>query len=226
MASEKQIILNFHGIGQPHAGVDDNEHLYWVSEAFFTDIVDMAAARPDRDRIVWTFDDGNLSDFAIGAKILRKHGFTAEFFLLSGRLGKTHYLSSDDALALREMGMSIGLHGRDHVDWRRIDDDVFARETVEARAVLERAANCRIDAVAIPFGAYNRSVISRLKRLGFTSIFTSDGGTTSPHRRIRSRTSIRGNMTLAEVAAIMDGRQSLTRRLKRAVSMALRRHLM
>jgi len=225
MSSVRNIILNFHGIGTPHADVDASERPYWIDESFFRRIVDMALARPDADRVLWTFDDGNRSDLTIGARVLAEAGRRGMFFLLTGRFGHPDYLSHDDARALAAMGMEIGLHGRDHVDWRHVPPAQLAAETVDARAMLAEVVGRPVDRVAIPFGAYNRKVIAHLQRCGFSRIYTSDGGACRPNQRISNRTSIRCDMSLDRVAAILDDRASLARRLKRNLSTNLRRYI-
>lgn len=226
MTSDKRVILNFHGIGEPHGEIGEDEKPYWVSEAFFAEVVGMAAGRTDRSRIFWTFDDGNGSDLAIAAPLLSQAAFTGDFFLLTGRLDASHYLSAADARSLLAMGMRIGLHGRDHVDWRALDELALDRETVEARTVLAAVADTAIDAVSIPFGAYNQRVIRRLRQLGYAHIYTTDGGTTTSRDIIRNRTSIRSDMTLEDVAAILDDRTTLGRRARRLLSTTLRRSIL
>ncbi len=150
-------ILNFHGIGQPHDGVPDDERPYWIAPSFFDEIVALALAHPQRSNIVFTFDDGNASDRSVAAPALEKAGFIGCFFLLTGRFGQDHYLSPDDAIALQGLGMHIGLHGRDHVDWTALNEPELEAETAGARADLERHIQSRVDTVAIPFGATTRA---------------------------------------------------------------------
>lgn len=219
-------ILNFHGIGTPHDGIDASERPYWVSEDFFARVVDLVGARDNPERVRWTFDDGNRSDLTIGARLLGERGLTADFFLLTGRFDDPRYLSPADARLLVSMGMRIGLHGRDHVDWRRLTPDRLMAETVAARADLAEAAGTAIDRVAIPFGAYNRRVIAHLKRCGFRRIYTSDGGPSRTGDRICSRTSVRDDMMLEQIAALIDGRVPLVSKLRRTVSSTVRRHLL
>src|SRR5690242_12624710 len=111
MSADDPIILNFHGIGVPHEGVDVAERPYWIDEPFFAQILDHVSARPDGHRIQYTFDDGNQSDLVVGAAALAQRGRTAQFFLLTGRFDDPRYLSPEDARTLVGMGMRIGLHG-------------------------------------------------------------------------------------------------------------------
>jgi peptidoglycan/xylan/chitin deacetylase (PgdA/CDA1 family) len=224
MSAGDQFILNFHGIGAPHDGVEASERPFWIDEEFFERIIDLVAARDDAHRIHWTFDDGNKSDL-FGARALSQRGQTAQFFLLTGRFGDPHSLSPGDARALIAMGMGIGLHGRDHVDWRRLPSERLVVETIDARRDLAEAVGASIDSVAIPFGAYNRQVIDHLRRCGYRRIYTSDGGPVSAGRQVCSRTSLRNDMTLDRISALIDDRIALRAKLRRVASITARRHL-
>lgn len=219
---KQQIILNFHGLGDPPAHVDAAERPYWISAALFEELVAGTAARDD---VAYSFDDGNLSDLTVAAPILRRHGRVGEFFILTGRLDREGYLQPEHLHELRNLGMSVGLHGRDHVDWRRLDDKRLEEETIEARRVLSDALGHAIDSVSVPFGAYNRRVLRHLIRCGYAAIYTSDGGPAESMARIRSRTSIRSDTPQSRLDEIVWGRSSAPARAKRALSTFLRRHI-
>lgn len=221
----RQFFLNFHGIGVPHNGVDESERPYWISEEFFREIVRSVQKRPDARAIQWTFDDGNRSDLLIGASVLADHGCTASFFALTGRIDHPEYLSTADIQRLITMGMQVGLHGRDHVDWRVIQPDQLNVETVTARERLAEATGQPVDTVAIPFGSYNRHIIQHLRQCGFAKIFTSDGGPAKVGQNIVARTSIRSDMTLATVHRLIDDDVAPIRKLRRTISTKLRRYV-
>lgn len=224
--SGKLCILNFHGIGRMHAGVDDGESAYWITEDQFRDAVSRAARRRDAGyTVTFTFDDGNLSDLEIAAPILQDHNFQAAFFVLTGRIGTAHYLDAANMQSLRSMGMEIGLHGRDHVDWRRLDADGLAAETQIARQELADCIGAEICKVAIPFGAYNRRIIARLTAAGFERIYTSDGGHVAASARVQSRTSLRADMSGSDIDAILEGRGSIRAAARRKLSTFLRRNV-
>ena len=223
--NDTQIILNFHGIGKPHSAVDSAELPYWITETFFLSILDLIARRTGTKRVVFTFDDGNASDLSIAATNLSARQQSGIFFVLTGRFEDPNYLSTSDVKALIGMGMEVGLHGRDHVDWRKIPRDRLNNETVGARDILIDVGQRPVTSVAIPFGAYNRLVISHLKKCGFQTIYTSDGGSARNGERIRNRTSIRSDMTLDDVNRILDDNVPWQKRMRRLVSTSLRRFI-
>jgi len=220
------VILNFHGIGDPHDGVPDDEKPYWLDEDRFTQVVDMVAERRRAGgAIEVTFDDGNKSDLDIGARILAERDVPATFFVLTGRIGAEHYLTEGDIRTLLSMGMGIGLHGQDHVDWRSVSDDVFAVETITARKQLADVAGMEIAEVAIPFGAYDRKVIGRLKTQGYHAIYTSYGVRADLRNKVRSRTSLRSDTDDAALEAILENRYGAKSRMRRAASKFVRQYI-
>lgn len=149
----------------------------------------------------------------------------ADFFLLTGRLSSNRYLAEDDIRALVDLGMGVGLHGHDHVDWRKLDAQSLHAETVAAWARLTEIIGGPVMMVSIPFGAYNRRVIAHLRSQGFAEIYTSDGGTARAGALIRARTSLRSDMSSGTIENILTARQSLCTRMRRAVSSFRRQRL-
>lgn len=216
-------ILNFHGIGTPRRELEPGEAPYWISEAFFREILDLVAEAPGPAAI--TFDDGNASDLDLAAPRLIERGLTAEVFALSGRLGRPGSLSAAGLRELEAAGLRVGTHGVAHVDWRRLPPEALGREIDESRARLGEALGREIDAAAIPFGSYGPHVLRALRRAGLARVFTSDGGRADPSAWLRPRSSIRSDMDAGTVRALLAGREPLARRLRRAAAMRWKRGL-
>lgn len=223
--SERIVILNFHGIGEPHAGVDSSERPYWVGTDRWDAILRLVDAHPNGRRVEFTFDDGNRSDLDIAAPALAQRGRKGAFYILAGRFDDPHYLSRADCRALAQMGMEVGLHGRSHVDWRRLHNSELADEVDAARGEIAAAAGAAVTSVGIPFGAYDRRVMRYLRARGFAHIRTSDGGGASRWQQVQNRTSMRNDMSIAQVADLLDARESVAKRLRRAASTMVRRHV-
>jgi len=220
-------ILNFHGIGTLHDGVGPDEARYWVTRDRFLDTLDRAQAHSARGRPVRiTFDDGNRSDLEIAAPVLRDRGLSGDFFVLTGRLGDPRYLSEQDIKTLQEMGMGIGLHGRDHIDWRKADDARLKAETITARDTLAQIVGQQVATVGVPFGAYNARVIKQLRHAGFRQIYTSDGGLASENRVLQHRTSVQGHMDADRIDGILAGREPLSRKINRALKTWLKSNVL
>jgi len=219
-----QVLLNFHGLGPPHDQVEPAERPYWIGKEFFDAILNLADDNPQVP-VAFTFDDGNATDLAIAAPRLKQAGRTASFFVLTSRIGRTHYLSRADLAVLRRQGMRIGLHGADHLDWRRISPERLYQETVAARSYLAEIIGTPVTEVAIPFGAYNPRIIRLLKELHYSRIYTSDGGWTDTRARVASRWSIRNDMSLSDVAKLLVREEPFRVRLRRRLSTTKRRYI-
>jgi len=225
-ASGRHRVINLHGVGTPHDGVPDSEAPYWLPKERFIAVLDRICDLRDQGHdIRLTFDDGNLSDLEIAAPEIAARGFSAEFFVLTGRLDHPRYLAPNQLHEMSRLGMAIGLHGHGHVDWRRVGDEEMQRETVASRRVLEDIMGRPITRVAIPFGSYNRGVIARLEVANFEAIYTSDGGSALDQERIKARSTLRSDMSDARIEQILQGQDAIKTRARRLVSTTLRQNV-
>lgn len=221
-ANISQAVLMFHGVGVPGPGLPQDELPYWVSETAFDTIIGAVQAHDGGPEVVWTFDDGNASD-VLAAEKLAAAGLVGKFYVLSGRIGKAGYLSTANIRAIDAMGMEIGLHGQDHIDWRHADDAVLSAELVDARDALADVVGKAITTLAIPFGAYNRRVMRRLARSDFKRIYTSDTGLARRHDRFARRNPVMAWHGATDVEAIIDDEVSLARRVRRSIAPFIKR---
>lgn len=221
----RQIILNFHGIGQPRRTLEPGEDRYWISRDIFRTVLDLVVAEAETAKVSFTFDDGNLSDLDIGAEDLARQGWSATFFVLSSRIGQPGSLGAGDIRALRAMGHRIGSHGADHVDWTRLDAAGQQREFVEARDRIATILGEPVESAAIPFGRYDGSVVRALRRHGYRAAYSSDGGHWRQGQFPAPRTSLRADMTPASITALLRGREAPLRRMRRATAMMLKKRI-
>ena len=221
--AEPAIGLLFHGIGTPGRTLEPGEAPYWISTDRFERVLDQvqAAAHPDRIRL--SFDDGNASDHDIALPRLRARGLSADFFVLSGRIGQPGSLSAEQIRALAAVGMGIGSHGITHRDWRRIGAVDLEAEVTGSRAVIEGILGRPVTTAGIPFGSYDARVLAALRRAGYEAACSSDRGTMNPQAFLRPRTSVRAAMTEAEIAVILTGTMPFGRSLRRTLGMLRRR---
>lgn len=186
------LYITFHGIGEPAVSIGKDEARYFVSKKVYKEVISSLAEVEHAFgiKIQVTFDDGNMSDLRCGLPVLVDAGRTAVFFILAGRIGETGYLDAGDIRTLLDAGMTIGSHGHDHVDWRALDDVGRQREFVEARDRLAQVIGHPVEEVALPFGRFDRDVLTQLKVLGYRRVYTSARGTTTPASWFCPRTSI------------------------------------
>jgi peptidoglycan/xylan/chitin deacetylase (PgdA/CDA1 family) len=192
---QRELILNFHGIGEPHHDVGPDERPVWISRDAFVTWLDTVCELRDAQPIPIhiTFDDGNASDLTIALPELLKRNLTATFFLCAGRLQKTNYIDHAAALALLAAGMQIGSHGMHHRDWQTLDEIELAEEIGTARKMLADACDREIVEAAVPFGSYNQRVLKRLRAEGFNRVYTSDHGLAEERAWLKPRITLRAN---------------------------------
>lgn len=217
------LCLNVHGIGAPARTLEPGEAPYWITAAFFEQVLDAVLAQPHPDRIGLTFDDGNASDHAIALPALQARGLRAHFFVLGGRIGQPGSLDAGQIRDLQAAGMEIGSHGIAHLRWDRLAPAALKEELEVSRALLEEICARPVRAAGIPFGAYNARVLRAIAAAGYASAWSSDGGPMRPDAFLRPRTSLRAAMTAADVDALVSGRESPGRRLRRSLAVARKR---
>ncbi|MDH6196229.1 peptidoglycan/xylan/chitin deacetylase (PgdA/CDA1 family) [Mycobacterium frederiksbergense] len=196
-----------HGIGPARRQLDPGEDQAWISTEQFERLLDSVAERSD---VRISFDDGNSSDVDIALPRLVERGLGAEFFLLAGLLGAPGRLDRAGVAALLDAGMGIGSHGWSHCDWRRIHETQAREELVDAPRLLGEVTGRPVSRVAIPFGSYDRHVLSLLREAGVTRAYTSDGGRVRSDAWLQARNSVRRDMDDTWIAWVLDPNTSLS----------------
>lgn len=221
---EAQIILNLHGIGTPKRVLEPGEEPYWLSVEQFHDIVSFAASIREKESCAFTIDDSNLSDATIAGPFLAKMGFSAQIFVLTGRIGQEGSLDRAAIRDLIDMGHTIGSHGRAHRDWKTLGDGELDEEIHAPRKRLQDLTGQPVEAAGLPFGGYNRKVLAEARRAGFRNLYSSDGGVARDGDWPAGRTSLRSDMSAAGMRALFDA-EPLAARLKRRIKGEIKKRL-
>ena len=205
--------LTFHGVGEPPRALAPGEATVWLSEERFRAVLDAVAGRDD---VRLSFDDGFRSDVDVALPALAERGLSATFFVLAGRLGHPEHLGEQDLATLVQAGMTIGSHGLHHRSWRELDEPELSAELGESRRVLAAAAGTPVTCASVPFGAYDRHVLARLRRdAGYERVFTSDGGPARDDAWLQPRTSVTVDDRLDSLAVTPTPVAAAQRRVKR-----------
>ena len=192
-ATTCKFLLNFHGVGAPHAEITEAEQPFWIATNTFAQWIQNSKfmEREFRISIVPSFDDGNISDLDIVAPVLAENNMPGLFFPCVGRIAQKQYLGDAQILTLARMGHEIGSHGVHHVPWTLLDAKALNWEIRYSKDYLENLLNTTIESVAVPFGAYNRRVLSTLRKAKYTRIYTTDRGLTDGAALLLNRYSVR-----------------------------------
>ncbi|GAA2524509.1 polysaccharide deacetylase family protein [Pilimelia columellifera] len=98
-----------------------------------------------------TFDDGVRNHYTEATPILDEHGARGTFYVNSGRIGATNFLTQEDLEEMDATGHEIGGHTVDHADLPTLSPDDQRRSICNDRADLI-ARGFPVTSLAYPFG--------------------------------------------------------------------------
>ncbi len=149
---------------------------------------DMLESRPEQRLVTLTFDDAFLSVFDAARPVIEAHGATATVFVTTGYVGKDNrwptqpadapvnpIMSWEQVRALHDAGWSMHAHSVSHPDLRRLDDEQLDRELSEPRQALKQQLGITSNAMAYPYGYYDRRVASAARRYYEFAVTTNMG---------------------------------------------------
>jgi len=140
-----------------------------------------ACQLPPARSVVITLDDGFAEVRTRAAPVLRRYGFPAMLFLVSGLVGDANrwdkagatagrpLLSWDDVLALRGEGLSIGAHTRTHPRLSQLSPEQALDEMAGSKADLESRLGAPVSLLAYPFGDMDAGTPALAEQAGFAA---------------------------------------------------------
>jgi peptidoglycan/xylan/chitin deacetylase (PgdA/CDA1 family) len=137
--------------------------------------------------VILTFDDGYEDVYHFALPLLQQHGFTATFYIISGKVGWQGYMDWANLQDLLAKGMQIGSHTVHHVDvgMTYLDSPALAQlELEQSKAKLEKKLGVVIQQFCYPSGEPFRSESVYLQQK-IVSLLWQDGyigATTDPGR--------------------------------------------
>jgi len=147
---------------------------------------------PPARSVILTFDDGYADNRAVAYPILRRYGFPATIFLVSGGVGDVNRWDSDGELAGRPLlswsdvrallhgGVRFGAHTQSHVALTAVSPDRMKDEVEGSRAELERALGVPIFTFAYPHGELDAAVQAGVEDAGFLGACSCHTGVNDP----------------------------------------------
>lgn len=178
-------ILNYHKVDDLYHALSlspqefDEQMNYLYTHGYHTITPDQLMAYlkygkglPEKPILI-TFDDGYLDNYANAYPIMKKYGFTATIFLITGIIGRDErYMNWQQAREMQKDGFVLGSHSVTHQPLTKLTPDQIRQELTESRAEMERQLGQKPRYFAYPTGAYSLSIEELVREAGYKGAFT------------------------------------------------------
>lgn len=123
--------------------------------------------------VLITFDDGYHDNYINAYPILKKYGFTATIFLVTGLVGHdSRFLTWDEVREMQKNGFTFGSHTVTHHALTKLTPEQVRSELVESSKEMERELGVRPRYFAYPTGAYNLKLAEMVRQAGYRAAFS------------------------------------------------------
>lgn len=146
---------------------------------------------PKDKYIIITFDDGYKDNFDNAIPLLKKYGFNAYIFMITGvkqniwdKESETRLFEIMDDEQIRfasKNGIEIGGHTLNHYHLPEIESDIANKEIIDNKNEIEEIIGKEISVFAYPYGEFSEETISLVKDAGYKYAFTTDKGSKALH---------------------------------------------
>ena len=224
-------VLMYHHVGPRQPGTHPEltvsperfeRHVRWLARRGYTGIrpADWARWRHDSNGVpdkplLLTFDDGytDLAEYAL--PVLRRYGFSAAVYIVTGQLGGTNawniaqgsaphrLLTAEQIQYWAAQGIEFGAHSRTHADLTTLSARELEHEVMGSAEDLATLLGSRVVSFAYPYGFLNSAVVNCVKKsydLAFSAGNQYEGLNhllTNPH--VLSRTMVQTNDSLLDL---------------------------
>ena len=186
-----RLILCAHDLS-PEPVSRGDERDYWVPFGEFRALF----ARLERNaalsgvELEITSDDAFISDYTQLLPWLLERGLGATFFVPTAFVGRPGRLAVRHLREMRNLGMRIGSHGHDHINWEAASPSELSRDVGQGLDRLQQMLGEPVRTVAPPFGSCNHKVMRVLEAHGFEEIHLCRGGIWRASGAVRNRVAL------------------------------------
>jgi peptidoglycan/xylan/chitin deacetylase (PgdA/CDA1 family) len=128
-----------------------------------------AEANCPRRPVALTFDDGYADAATEALPILRRYGFTATFYIVTGLVDQPGYLTRKQVRELHTAGMEIGSHTLSHAGLTGLSIKEARREIYWSKLILEEWLGAEVVSFSYPAGAYNEELAAIVQEVGYSN---------------------------------------------------------
>jgi peptidoglycan/xylan/chitin deacetylase (PgdA/CDA1 family) len=195
------------------------QHLAYLREAGYTTIsledlvlaLTTGAVLPERP-VVLTFDDGYRDAYEYAFPLLRDHGDTGTFFLVTSAIdqGNPGYLTWEQVAEMSAAGMSIESHGYTHAEMEGRDRDYLIWQMLGSKEAIESRTGKIVRFFCYPSGYYDEQAMQVLHELGYWAATTIVFGQEHATDRLFDlhRVRIHGEYSVERVTSLMEALRS------------------
>ena len=132
-----------------------------------------------------TFDDGYLNNLEHALPVLRKHGFSATCYVVSGQMGGSNVWDHDKGIPARPLmnaaqlkawvagGQEVGAHTRNHIDLDKAEDTAAFHEIAGCKRDLEHRVETEVRHFCYPYGSHSHKHAAMAKAVGYRTATTT-----------------------------------------------------
>lgn len=165
---------------------------------------------PERPVII-TFDDGYEDNYKNAFPVLKTNGFTATFFILTDVTDRNQpgYMTWDMLKEMSQAGMSIEVHGREHVDMAPRDSDWLLFHLQGPAETIKANLGYQPRFVAYPAGKYDQLTIDTARGVGYWAGLTTVFGAHQEKSALfeLERVRMASDWSMEQFTAFMNGLQ-------------------
>ncbi|MBI2770854.1 MAG: polysaccharide deacetylase family protein [Burkholderiales bacterium] len=139
-----------------------------------------------------TLDDGYVNNLQHALPVLRRHGFSATCYVVSGQLGGSNVWDHAKGIPAKPLmtagqlrawlagGQEVGAHTRNHVDLTAADMATAREEIAGCRRDLEDGLQADVRHFCYPYGAYRAEHAAMVAEAGYTTATTTQRSRSQP----------------------------------------------
>jgi peptidoglycan/xylan/chitin deacetylase (PgdA/CDA1 family) len=133
-------------------------------------------APADRQMVLITFDDGDVSNLEKAMPMLQASGQAAVFFITQGFVGQRGMITPSGLRQLADAGMVIGSHGLSHRFLNTLSPAALAIELASSRDFLQQHIGRPVCLLSLPGGRGGQREIEAAHAAGYRSVLGSRPG--------------------------------------------------
>lgn len=129
--------------------------------------------------VVLTFDDGYGDNYSTAWPVLKKYGFHATIFMISGKIGQPGYLTAKEIKEMSTAGIAFECHTVTHPSLAELSYTKQYAELANCKKALETLTGKPVRYVAYPNGSYDLETLRAAREIGFSVGLKMSGGNAS-----------------------------------------------